>query len=447
MVRMTTTRTTLPRPPLKEVLAINAEVIVPTLSKGAIHRRRMMMSLAERLNFDGRATRRMQLLRQRYGAGPLLFHTPPGRNQALILHPDHVKRVLDGSPEPFATASQEKHAALSHFQPRGVLISHGAARAERRRFNEEVLEPGREVHHLAERMFTVVNEEAERLLSVVRPRGTLTWDAFAIAWFRMVRRVVFGDAARDDEELADSIVRLRSAANWAFFHPIRKNILHQFHNRVNSHLANPQPGTLASVAMDAASTSETAPSDQIGHWLFAFDPAGMNTYRTLALLAAHPGQAQRAREEIGSRAESKGHDLPFLRACAVEALRLWPTTPVILRETTEETMWENGIMPANTSVIIFAPFFHRDGRRLSYANQFVPDLWLEDRSVEKPPLVPFSGGPAICPGRNLVLLLSSAMLAALLDDRQVRLKQPHRLDPGRPLPGSMDHYSLDIELG
>jgi hypothetical protein len=80
----------------------------------------------------------MQLVRDRYGPGPVLLAIP-GRNVALVLSGDHVTRVLEGSPEPFAVASREKRAALSHFQPQGVLVSHGAERIDRRRFNEAVL--------------------------------------------------------------------------------------------------------------------------------------------------------------------------------------------------------------------------------------------------------------------------------------------------------------------
>jgi cytochrome P450 len=179
--------------------------------------------------------------------------------------------------------------------------------------------------------------------------------------------------------------------------------------------------------------------------MFAFDPAGMTTFRALALLASHPEQAEQAREEIVSREGSP--DLPYLRACVLESLRLWPTTPAVLRQTTRKTEWETGIMPAKTGILIFAPFFHRDDQRLSYANSFNPDLWMQHRSNEDWPLIPFSGGPGMCPGRNLVLLLTSNMLAALLDSRPVRLKPPNRLDANRPLPGTLDNYSLRFNLG
>ncbi|KAK0340185.1 hypothetical protein LTR94_031558, partial [Friedmanniomyces endolithicus] len=122
-----------------DTAALAVEVLAPTFAKGVIVRRPKMVALAERLGLDARAVRRMQKLRDKYGDGPLMLPLPI-RKQAVLLAPEHVRRVLDESPEPFSAASSEKRAALSHFEPEGALISCGRERAERRRFNEEVLE-------------------------------------------------------------------------------------------------------------------------------------------------------------------------------------------------------------------------------------------------------------------------------------------------------------------
>jgi cytochrome P450 len=129
----------------------------------------------------------------------------------------------------------------------------------------------------------------------------------------------------------------------------------------------------------------------------------------------------------------------------MESVRLWPTTPMVLRQTTRATRWAQGTMPADTGLLIYAPFFHRDDQRLPHADRFTPDLWLRERGERDWPLVPFSEGPAGCPGRNLVLLLASNMLAALLDGRPVRLLPESRLDPAR-LPGTLDNYTLRFWL-
>jgi hypothetical protein len=123
-------RNSLPKAAVRETLGVTADVLTPTIAKGVIIHRPKVVAMAERFDLDRRAVRRMQRLRDAYGEGPLLLRVP-GLSRALILSPEHVHRVLDGSPEPFATASSEKRAALAHFQPRGVLISHGPERADR----------------------------------------------------------------------------------------------------------------------------------------------------------------------------------------------------------------------------------------------------------------------------------------------------------------------------
>jgi cytochrome P450 len=371
----------------------------------------------------------------------------PGQPRAVILAPEHVHRVLDQSPDPFATDSSEKRAALSHFQPQGVLISHGPDRTVRRRYNEAVLEAHRPIHELGHHFVSVVEEEFGRpLQDAWVGRGEFTWDKFAPAWFRVVRRVVLGDRARDDQELTDEIARLRAHANWAMFHPIDKRLQNRFFHRLQGHLTKAEPGSLAAIMATIPADPTTAPVQQVPQWLFAFDSAGIATSRALALLAAHPSYAEQARAEAGE-CGAGGHPLPLLRATLLEAVRLWPTTPMILRETTRETNWQDGVMPAHTGILIYAPFFHRDDRSLPFANRFSPEVWTHDHPVERWTLVPFSDGPAACPGRNLVLLLASATLAVFLRHGPLRLAHPATLRPDRELPATLNNYALRFELG
>lgn len=135
-----------------------------------------------------------------------------------------------------------------------------------------------------------------------------------------------------------------------------------------------------------------------------------------------------------------------MRACVLDGLRLWPTTPAILRETTEDVRWDGGVMPERTSIRIFVPYFHRDDESLPYADRFAPELWLDERGGSGWPLVPFSGGPGICPARDLVPMIASATIAALLASRRIGLKPPTRLNPDEPMPGTLDNFSLRFSL-
>jgi hypothetical protein len=58
--------------------------------------------------------------------------------------------------------------------------------------------------------------------------------------------------------------------------------------------------------------------------------------------------------------------------------------------------------------------------------------------------VPFSGGPARCPGRNLALFCVTGALARLLREREWRLTSPSPLYPGRPVPATLDHFALEF---
>src|SRR5205814_3959596 len=177
------------------------------------------------------------------------------------------------------------------------------------------------------------------------------------------------------------------------------------HERLQRYLTDAEKGSLVSM-MPADARYE--PSSQIAQWLFAFDPAGMTTFRTLALLASHRQFVERAREEALQDRTPEDARQSFIRRCVLEALRLWPTTPAILRETTEEVSWNDCRVRKGTGIIIFTPFFGRDDEKLDFANKMSPDIWerSQNDALAELGIVPFSGGPAICPAHNLVPLLA-----------------------------------------
>ena len=434
----------IPKARFLDTLAILFRVFLPTVAKGVIIRRPAMLAIADRLDLDRRAIRAMQRLRGEYGSGPILLRIP-GRSLAIIADPRDVHRALAESPDPFATATPEKTAALSHFEPKMALISKGQERADRRRYNDQVLQSHSPLHPMAEHFLDVVASEARQLRSNLRQRHeALGWEDFSDTWFRIVRRVIFGNAAREDNELSSMMARLRSAANWAFLRPQRHRLREQLLARIKNYLLRADPDSLAGMMAQIPATSQTAPEQQVPQWLFAFDPAGMTTFRSLALLASHPEQARIAK---ASDLSGLGQDhTSYMRAVVLESLRLWPTSPLILRESTTATVWRNGVLPPNTGLVIFTPFFHRDDEQLPFADTFTPELWMKEQPEQKYALIPFSEGPAVCPGRHLVLLLATAMLSELLTGTQLRLSSPNRLVPGQPLPATLNHYRLRFDL-
>ncbi|WP_199430929.1 cytochrome P450 [Qaidamihabitans albus] len=420
-----------------DTLRVAGQVVLPTLAGGVLKRRPKVMALTGRLDADRHAIRLLRRLRERYGPGPLLLRVPR-RSIALVLEGQDVGRVLERSPSPFHPAAMEKTAALSHFQPHAVLTTGGGEREPRRRFNEATLEWTQALHSATGRAHDVVREETARLLAGAGAR--LDWDRFNVTWWRIVRRIVLGDGAAGDSELTDLLATLRYHGNWAYLRPKDRHSRERFRQRLAGHLDRAESGSLAGKIADTVAEPGVDPYGQVPHWLFAFDAVGMTTMRTLALLATHSHQAARAREE--AREGEGPRRLPYLRACALDAVRLWPTTPAVLRESTASTEWRGERLPAATLFFVFSPFFHRDRERVPYADRFAPDVWLDGRAQEDPALVPFSDGPGECPGQNLALFVASTMLAALVENREYELLAPRTLSPRRPIPATFDNFGL-----
>ncbi|ASR33900.1 cytochrome [Prauserella marina] len=414
---------------------VAAEVVAPTLAAGVIKRRPWVMAVADRFQWDRPAISLLRALHAKYGKGPLRLRIP-GRDIALVLDPGDVERVLEGSPSPFTPASIEKRAALDHFQPHGVLITGGPRRADRRRYNERVLESDSPRHSLAGRVTAVVAEETEWLLT--HNPGRLDWVAFNEMWWRVVRRLVFGDAARDDVSTTALLDSLRKRANWAYLSPKARNRRSAFQHRLTELLDRAEAGSLAASIADTPAPEGVAAAGQVPHWLFAFDAAGMSTLRTLALLATRQRQAAKAMDDL----DDEHHR--YLRACVLDTVRLWPTTPVLLRESTEPTAWngDSEVWRAGTTFFVFTPYFHRDPETVPFADSFEPEAWLDGRIEDYPALVPFSAGPAGCPGENLVLLVTSTVLAELLRRAEYRLLAPRSLNRRETLPATLDNFGL-----
>ncbi len=427
-------------------------VLGPIVAQGPIVRRPSMTARAERRQSDRRSAVVLDALRERCDGAPLVLRLGP-RRLVILTEPDDVARVLDGSPEPFTPASREKVAALRQFQPDGVIVSSAAERRRRRPLNERTLASGQTVHPAGESVVEQVARIAAEITGTVRMSGLLDADMFAAAHWRLVRTVTLGEAAHNDERLTARLNALRRAGNWSYLRPVRRRLRAAFAEQVREHVERAEPGTLAAAGREAAAALAAQEPDaeglfdvasQVPHWLFAFDAAGIATLRALAVVAARPRVSERVLDELASA----GHGatvLPYARACVLESVRLWPTTLVVLRDSTEPTSWDGRTLPAGTGFAVVSSYSHRDRSRHDLGDRFVPEAWLDGRADADRALVPFSAGPAACAGRDVVLLTASHLLARIaglgLDvDRGEHLAHD-------PLPRTVDHHGLRFRLG
>jgi cytochrome P450 len=430
-----------------ETRRVLGQVLAPLVAQGAVLRRPRVTAWAERHQTDRTARAVLTGLRERHGHAPLAFHVGP-RRFVVATEREDVRRLLEGSPEPYSPATREKRGALAHFQPEGVLISNTVERWHRRPFNEAALQMDQPVHDDGAAFVDAVRRGVAELSQELDATGRFDADAFLDAWWGIVLEVVLGTKARKDRELVEVLDTLRRDANWSWLRPRRTRLREELEGRLLAYLRAPEPGSLAVSAHRSGPATATG---QVPHWLFAFDAAGAAILRALAVVAARP----EVRDRVLAEAEPAGPAawqaagqgpalLPYARACVLEALRLWPTTFVVLRESTGPTTWGRRVLPAHTGFVVVSSFFHRDPARLEHADGFVPEAWLDGRNAADWGLVPFSGGPAACPGRNVVLLVASHMLARLAA-RDLRVARGRYLVRD-PLPATVDHLGLRFRI-
>ena len=133
--------------------------------------------------------------------------------------------------------------------------------------------------------------------------------------------------------------------------------------------------------------------------------------------------------------------LTYLAGCLHEAMRLWPTTPMLIREALAEDELPGGTVPRGTQVLIWNSFNHRDHRRDPLANRFRPERWAN--GSPSPLFNHLSSGTQVCAGVDLVLFIGRAVIAALLAGDRYVLLAPD-LNPDGDLPYAFDQYAFEM---
>jgi len=171
----------------------------------------------------------------------------------------------------------------------------------------------------------------------------------------------------------------------------------------------------------------------------------------IELLIRHPKHLQRLRAEIDETLEVEEavapydsvKDLPFLRACIDEGLRLNPPTSAGLpRRTPPEGAHILGEwIPGGTSVSMTIYSAHQDPIIFPNPEEFQPQRWLgsENRKRMEPYYIPFSTGARGCIGRNISYLEQIVVVASLV----------HRYDFALPSPSwrLQRHEAFNILVG
>ncbi|OBG67281.1 cytochrome P450 [Mycobacterium sp. E735] len=429
---MTSRTVGLPHTTTLESLRFTTLVALPNVAEGLFSRRPAVTAALNRAGVARSAHRLLTALHRRYGDGPIWVKVG-GKPTLLVFGPDQIRFVLSHAPEPFASDPEPKLSGMNKFQPHALTISRGDHWSDRRRFTEAVLAQAAGSGAVAHRCDTVADQEARAM------PDNLDWPWFHSVIQRIARRIILGDNAADDQKISAQLVTLMAKAN----PPGRGDpeILDTFLTALSRYAQAADAHSLVGQFAAAPASDVTYPTHQVIHWMFAMgDTLAINLWRCLALLATHTEILLNAQNAID---EHSAHD--YLVGCLSEAMRLWPSTPVLARTLTGPTKWDGEIVPAGTQVMIVNTFNHRDTSRFPGADQFNPTAWTQGAAQSSWSFNFFSHGPQACPGADLALRIGVAVLTAVLGERSPAATGAD-LDPHRPLPRTLDHSRVGIRL-
>lgn len=171
-------------------------------------------------------------------------------------------------------------------------------------------------------------------------------------------------------------------------------------------------------------------ADELREQVLIFLLAGHETTATalafaLHLLARHPEEQQRVRAEVdrvlggpGGRAPTVAdmEELPYLTMVLKEAMRLYPSAPVIGRRSVAEAEVDGVRIPAGADVLVSPWVTQRHPGHWPDPDRFDPSRFTPEAEAARPRYAwfPFGGGPRACIGQHLSMLESVLGLAVLL---------------------------------
>jgi cytochrome P450 len=431
---------TVPSVSLRDNLFYNLAHVVPYYTQGIFTRSKFWVAFWSRVHPDPLAVRFGHYLRRKYNSDRVYIAMLTNRS-LLVMDKPSIEHVLEHSPAIYADA-RLKRQGMAHFQPNAVTISRGAEWQERRRFNEAALESGHELHQYADRFLEIIRRTIASRPQ--RARGQLRWRDFEQLFEQITLQIIFGAGAAGDTALTQALHGMMRESNRVFaLGPSR--LFDGFYEKIRRYLQAAPDRSLAGLCSQIPSTERTRVENQLPHWMFAMNETlGTNTARALALIAAHPRVEARVRTEMAAAdlASPQGiNSLKYLTGCVQEAMRLWPTTPMLVRETVAPDTLAGTPIPAKTQVLILNSFNHRNRETHAFADSFSPEFWLDH------PVDYFfnhlSNGTQVCAGKDLALFIATAVLATLLDEGRYVLRSP-RLNPDLPLPYSFINFAIRL---
>jgi cytochrome P450 len=338
---------------------------------------------------------------------------PPGlrREICLVFHPDAAHRVLAGNWMNYRKDNIFYNEIRRAFGD-GLLTSQDDDWQRQKRFLQPLFTARRVAGYAA-----AMSEQVDQLITRWRSQqaGTVDLkDEMTALSLRVVCRILFGD----DVDQALPVVQ---HAFGPLGEEVRRRGLAPFRPPMswptsgNRRLLRALVGLLLSARDEGGTLTAVEVRDQVLIFLLAgHETTSTALTYTLHLLGRHPEVQDRVREE----AEAAGIDtkLPYTEMVLKEAMRLYPSAPLIGRLSVAEDEICGYHIPAGTDIIAAPWVTHRHPQFWDQPERFDPERFTPEREKARHRYAwfPFGGGPRSCIGQHFSMLESTVALARLI---------------------------------
>jgi cytochrome P450 len=405
------------------------------------------------------------------------FDIPYGRRKVL-----GVDSLLVNDP---AAIREVMHTGMSHYgrplaavrpvRPlagEGVLLAEGAQWRGQRKMLAPAFTPG-SVESLLPHFHAAADSLAARLAG--QTRANLA-DAFHQAALEAVLRSLFSLSAGPEQVELAAMVRdyvatagrptifdgfARAESDFAFVGGARR----RFHRRwfaavdrlVAARRAEP-PGADHDDMLDrllAVRDAETGQPlsdaevrDQCATMLFAgFETTSRLLFWASYLLALDGAEQTRLRAEVRAFTPDRVTSLedlqhwPRLKMVLLEALRLYPPVPIIMRQVVDPVVLCGESLGKGCLVWISPWVMHRHTGSWDNPTAFMPERFAGKAQpwISEPAYLPFGAGPRICIGAAFALAEASIMLAKVLERFEFSLESDRPVMPVGGVTTAPDH--------
>lgn len=327
-----------------------------------------------------------------------------GTNMYLINNIDHIKEILNNSPNTFCVG-RLKYNFFKPFMKLNVGVSKGCPWKRRRILNDEVLF-NNQLHINANYYNYHINKILEKHIPI-------NFTEFQETAKHIISRIVF-----NKEIIPEQIFKIFIIANtpWAVINPNFKlpNDINTFYrNFIWKELQNPRPNSLVSLCTNSNLEKEEL-IDQVPHWIF---PIGgiihTVTSRLLVMLCNNERVFKKLIRQLRQIDINDVNDINseiYLRNCILETLRLNNLVTSTFRTLCEDYTFKDGkSFNKGTQFLILNNPILREKECFIEPDKYIPERW-NDKLEESYCSIMFNQGPQKCPGKEISIFLIKSFI-------------------------------------